>query len=133
MKLWLKYLITFIVGALMVIAVFSIKELWVQTDKAEIIKILCDGFTIAGILLLGFAGLCFCSSKGAFYGISYLFHIFFRNHNWSSHKFSEKRLTYAEYVEEKQGKAGSTPLYILVVGLVYFLIAIVFLIAFNKL
>ena len=133
MKLWLKYLITFIIGALIAVAVFSAKELWVQSEKKEIIKIVCDGFTVPAILLLCFGGLCYCSSKGAFYGISYIFHILFSTHNWSSTKFSDRKRSYADYVIEKRGKVGPLPTYLIYVGLFYLLISIVFMIIFNNL
>ena len=130
MKLWLKYLITFGVGAIITLSIFFYKELWIQTDSKEIIKILSDGFSISGFLLASFGALCFCSSQGAFYGLTYMFHVLFTTHNWSSTKFKDRK-SYADYIQEKKEKALPAPIYILLTGIFFIIVGVVFMIIFN--
>lgn len=133
MKNYVKYLITIGVGLLFTFFVLQMRDLWSQTQTKEIIKALSDGFSVTGILLVCFGALCFCSAQGAFYGFSYMFHILFVTHNWSTKTKFKDRKSYADYVAEKKENAKPAPLYILLVGLGFLLIGIIFMIIFNYL
>lgn len=52
-------------GILIVALVSLLRGEWTTTS-------LCDGFSLAGVLLLSYGGLCFLRSKNAFDGISYI-------------------------------------------------------------
>ena len=101
--------------------------------KKEIIEIICDGFFVSGILLSCFGVLIFCSSQGAFDGISYLFHILFVGHNWSKTNFKDRQ-TYREYVEEKNSKRanGMKIRFVLIVGLVFIAISLIFFAIYSN-
>ena len=131
MRTYVKYLITIGVGLLFTFFVLQMRDLWSQTETKQIIRFLSDGFSITGIFFVSFGALCFCSAQGAFYGVSYMFHILFSTHNWSPKTPFKEKMKYADYVEEKKGKAKPVPAYILIVGAGFFLIGIIFMIIFN--
>ncbi len=70
-ELLLKYLACFGVAALIAVAVFAIDGFFTD-DIAVNIQILSDGFSVAGILMLLFAGMLFISSEGALIGIGFV-------------------------------------------------------------
>lgn len=131
MKRSTNYIISIAILLMMSFLMALSSDLFSQTEKGEIYKILCNCFFVPGFLFVGCGGLVFCASKGAFDAISYLFHSLFVTHNWSKTKFKDKK-TYGEYVVEKRSKTKPLPLHILVVGVGAILISIVFLIIFNN-
>ena len=132
-KNWIKYAVTTAIGLLIAFMVLQAKDLWTTDDVKERVEIFCDALFVSGILITGFGGLLFCSSKGAFDGISYLFHIFLVGHNWSKTKFRERQ-TYGEYVEEKNAKRENriNTNFVLIVGAVFLLTSIVLLIVYSN-
>ncbi len=70
-KLLLKYLVCFGVASLIAVAVFAIDGFFTD-DIAVNMQILSDGFSVAGILMLLFAGMLFISSEGALIGIGFV-------------------------------------------------------------
>ena len=70
-KLLLKYLVCFGVASLIAVAVFAIDGFFTD-DIAVNIQVLSDVFSVAGILLLFFAGMLFISSEGALIGIGFV-------------------------------------------------------------
>lgn len=132
-KGWIKYAVTTAIGLLIAFMVLQARDLWTEDNVKEKIEIFCDALFVSGILLTGFGGLMFCSSKGAFDGISYLFHIFFVGHNWSKTKFKERQ-TYGEYVEEKNAKRENrvNTSFVLIVGAVFLLASILLLIVYSN-
>ena len=119
-----------IVGALTLL-VALLKGVFSQKNAVELIRVICDSFFLTGFFALSLGGLIVCSSKGAFDALSYLVYSFFVNHNWSKTKFKDKK-TYIEYVQEKREKSNSAPSYLLLVGLIYIAISIVFLIVYYN-
>ena len=128
MKTILKCGITILIGALMVIGVCDLQNIWSVLDPVRIYKILCNAFFISGILLLGVGILVFISKEGMFDGMSYyagrFMMLFSRN-------YDEKRKTALSYYEYKQAKNRETGGgFILITGLVFLAIAVVFLVLF---
>ncbi len=70
-ELLLKYLVCFGVAALIAVAVFAIDGFFTD-DIAVNIQVLSDGFSVAGILMLLFAGMLFISGEGALIGIGFV-------------------------------------------------------------
>ena len=128
MKTVLKYGITILIGALMVIGVCDLQNLFAVLEPVRICKILCNAFFISGILLLGVGILVFISKEGMFDGMSYyagrFMMLFSRN-------YDEKRktaLSYYEYKQAKNREAGGG--FILITGLGFSVVAVVFLVLF---
>lgn len=63
----LRFIISFIATALIFVAVFFLRYHY----SNDILLSLSDGFSIAGLLMICFGGLCYTASEGAFDGITY--------------------------------------------------------------
>lgn len=133
-KAWIKYAVTAVIGLAIGYMVLLSRDLWSETDIKERVEIFCDALFVPGILLTCAGALVFCSSKGAFDGVSYLFHIFFVTHNWSKTHLNERQ-TYREYVDSKNAsrkEKGTRIGFILIVGLVFMLASVVLLIVYSN-
>ena len=124
----IKYLICFCIAVAMVFVVFLIQGLFDGKDKdaKEIMYILQNAFCVPGLLMMLFSGLMFVSDQGGFLGIGYALgkaaRVFFPVLN-------KEAETYAEYRERKTGKkSGGGKLAVLLTGLFFFLISMIFLI-----
>ena len=84
MKKYWKYLITFVVGLLMGLFVFLIKDAFSFTEKAKIVEVLIDATFVPGILMVCFGLLILSANEGTFdmliYGTKQFFNMF-------THKF----------------------------------------------
>jgi hypothetical protein len=124
-SLLIKYIICFSVASLMTVVVFWIRGFF--TDNiGENIQILSDGFFVSGVLMLAFAGMMFISDEGALIGIGFVLRSvaqIFIPMGRKNHEF------YAQYRERKlaERKAKTSNDHcVLVVGLVFLAISIVF-------
>ena len=128
MKTFIKYLITFGVGAILSLIVMNSKDLFTQTDLATIYHILSDSFFVSGVLLGGLGLLVFVSNEGVFdilvFGTKQFFG-FFRK---------DKEQKYADFYEYKEAKAQRKLKFgsILVCGAFFILLAVVMLLLYKQ-
>ena len=121
--LLIKYTICFCIASLITFIVFWIKGFF--TDSLAVnIQILSDGFTVSGIMLLLFAGMIFISGEGALIGISFVLRNAFLTFIPMGRAKQER---YADYRARKLGgMKKSSDHSLLVIGLLFFLIGVVF-------
>ena len=99
-------------------------------SEQEKLRILCDGFTIPGVLMIGISGLIYVANKGAFYGLGYGLRtakeilLPFLPHEY---------VRYRDYVAKKKEKKVKGYLFILIAGLLFLAVGIILLIRFNVL
>ena len=129
MKNYVKYLITAAVGMAIAVAYALVKDVFSQTDTQEVLKILCDAFFIPAVFITSFGGLVCASNGGTFdmisYGVQRLFGLLQKDVTKVKHR------TFHDYREERQKKNRSFG-YLLVVGLAFLLVSIVFLIIYSN-
>jgi len=122
-KLLIKYLVCFAVASLITLGVFWIKGFF--TDSLAVnLQILADGFSVAGFVLLAFAGMMYISGEGGLIGVSFVI----RNVILAFIPLGRlKHEVYAKYRERKmkelQESRNSSAL---VVGLIFFFIGLMF-------
>ena len=128
MKTFLKYLITFGVGAFLSFLVMNSKDLFAQTDPATIYHILSDSFIVAGVLLGGLGLLVFVSNEGVFDIV-----IFGTKQFWSFFK-KKKDDRYADFYEYKEARAQRKLKFgsILVCGAFYVALAAIMLVLYKQ-
>ena len=122
-KLLIKYLVCFAIASLITLAVFWIKGFF--TDSLSVnLQVLSDGFVVSGLMFLAFAGMIFISSEGGLIGISFIL----RNVVLAFLPMGRlKHEVYAKYRERKmKDLKKSADHCILVVGLIFFLVGILF-------
>ena len=128
-SLLIRYVLCFAVAAAITVIVFAISGFF--TDDAGVnMQILSDGFSVAGIIFLLFAGLMYISSEGALLGISFIL----RNVALAFIPMGRKHHeTYKQYRERKLGSVSrGADRCILVTGLVFFAIGMVFTLIWYK-
>jgi len=125
----LKYAITFLSGGLL-FGVHMSLNFDSSASQTEMLKVLCDAFTIPGILLISFSLLLWASSLGAFDGVGYgikMALMMLIPFNWR--KDPEK---YETYLERRKNSRAKGFWYMLFVGLFYMALALIMLAEFNK-
>lgn len=128
LKIISAYAVCLALGAAMLLIVLFAYGYFGMTDWAEKCKVLCDAFTVPGLLLMLFSALVFLSNHGAFAGIGYGVGRFFK---MLIPFLKYKDETYAEYKERKYGNGGIKGYScIFFSGLAYFLVSIALLIVY---
>lgn len=128
MKRALPYIITAVVGALIVVAVICGQQIWAAESTRIAMQILSDAFFVSGVVLAGVGLLIFCSNGGVFYMLSYAVIRFF---DLFKRGVKGKYKDFYDYTESKKDKKRSFG-FMLIVGLVYLAVAVAFLIAYNN-
>ena len=127
-KLWIRYGITIGICALMIWGVISIRtsELGAYSQLSKLLRyrVLCDAFTVPGMLLILSGLMVFVSNEGALDGLSYLGH-YLKNMLIPGSRSKTKK--YFDYVEAKREKRVKGFGFLFVVGGACMLIALVFL------
>lgn len=129
MKTVYKYLITAAVGIVLTLIVLLIKDVFHMSQTVDVMKTLCDGFFVSGILIACFGGLVFASNGGVFdmltYGLKHLVWVFKKNPADRKYKdFYE----YREAMKEKKRSFG----YMVIVGIALIAISLIFLAIYYK-
>ncbi|KSV58895.1 DUF3899 domain-containing protein [Acetivibrio ethanolgignens] len=68
----IRYMTAAGIGLSMLLLIVWEQELWNAKSSKEIYKILCDAFTVPGLLFLMLGFLLILSRQGIFHGVSYL-------------------------------------------------------------
>lgn len=114
-----EFVINMIVGAVATIGV----TVYSYVIYDELLRALCDGFFVGGMLLFGWGCLIYARNEGLFDGLTYGVSSLFATRNLAGEKQTVK---YSEYKEQKRAKRKSSkPL--LVSGLFYTVISFILL------
>lgn len=128
MKKALPYLITALVGALIVVTVICANSVWNIKDTVGLMQLLSDAFFVAGVSIGGIGLLVFVSNNGVFdmlgYAIGMLLTVLSKHRKYRDFK---------EYRDAKEAKGKRSSAFMLIVGLAYTAVAVAFLIAFLQL
>lgn len=128
------YSITFAVAIAIVLLVCGLRGILTeQKDTLTIIITLCDAFFVAGAIFLCFGALAWASDKGAFDGLGYSVSSMFNIHKPAGKGLNWKQKeTYQEYIERKHSpEKQKTQPFLFIVGGIFLLVAVVFLIVYH--
>lgn len=124
-----KYGISALICGILVWIYVSTRDFAAQTTMEQY-RILCDAFTIPGLLALMFGLLLAISNEGAFDGVGYALSIAWKALIPGGRTKMEK---YFDYVERKREKRGGGFGFLFVVGGVCMAAALVFMVLFYRL
>ena len=96
-----KYGITIAVGGLIAWGALALRGFSLSMEPAEKYRVLCDGFTFPGVLLILLGALVALSNEGAFLGLGFLASFVVRAFIPG---MGSRQETYAEYVARKSKK-----------------------------
>ena len=126
----IKYSISTGIGALLVWFFLWLRDFTGKEPRAVRYLLLCDAFTIPGVMMILTAALIALSNEGALLSIGYMLGYAFRmlipGLGGSKHE------RYADYIERKMGKRVKGYGFIFVTGAAFFAIAMVYLALFYK-
>ena len=128
-KYWLRYTIAIAVGILLCFTYLQTHEFTAAETLKDRYRLLCDAFTIPGVLLLLSGVLMFCTGQGALDGITYSVGMFFRAIIPFTKLRNEK---YYEYVERKNQRRVHGYSFLFVCGALFAIVAAVFFLLFYS-
>jgi len=119
----LKYALCTLACAVFTVTIILANDIFAQTDKKIIYKILCDAFCVPGVLCVLFAALFAIAGEGVFGGIGYgLKYAFFSLIPGLKSKIGK----YSEY-KEKHAEEKRNVWFMVIVGGAFFALSMVFL------
>lgn len=126
MRKFLKYLIPFLLCAVVVILILIARESFVKIGQ-DLMEDLCDAFAVPGIVMLCFGLLVFATNGGTFdmlaFGVRKLFDLFKRDLT------KVKYRTFYEYREAQRDKKRSFGS-LVIVGALFLLVGVAFLLVY---
>ena len=120
-KRLVKYAICFAVIAVCA-ALYIMPRDFAAVGLAEKLAILCDAFTIPGVLLLGVGGLAFASSEGAMDGLTYALR---RAVQMLIPGVQQSLQNYGDYVVERRAKRKGGFAFLLISGGISLAVALI--------
>ncbi|MBQ7913080.1 MAG: DUF3899 domain-containing protein [Clostridia bacterium] len=126
----IKYLVCFCIAVALVFVILLIQGFFKDTVKANM-HVLHNAFFATGALMMLFSGLLFVTDEGAFLGVGYAFGRLVKT---LLPFWGKDHETYAEYRERKESKkkTSTVKLSLLLTGLVFFLISLIFLVIWHN-
>lgn len=128
MRKVLKYLIPFLMCAIVVILILVSRDAFAKSGRLLMMD-LCDAFFVPGVIMTCFGLLVFATNGGTFdmlaFGVRKLFDLFKRDLT------KVKYRTFYDYREAQKEKKRSF-LNFLIVGLLFVIISVVFLIVYSR-
>lgn len=123
MKKLLKYGVAALIGAAMTATYLILRDFTGGEPPAERYRMLCDAFTIPGVVLMLSAALVALSNEGSFTGIGYSMNYMFSR---LIPGIGLRQETYADYLERREGKKIKGYGFLLQVGIVFMAVALVY-------
>lgn len=124
-SLWVKSGIALVLG-LGVVALYIFSRRTEDMDLVQWYRVLCDGFTIPGLMMILVGLLFWLGNLGAFYAFGYLFRYVIKAFAPGAIKIGR----YLDYVEEQREKQLKGFGFLFVAGGILMTVAIVFLALF---
>ncbi len=117
-------------GLLIALVSATLWGIFEETDALRIIKIMADCTTLPGVLFIGFALLGWVGSKGMFDLFGYSWYSFKGLFHSDARRAEEGRKTYYDYRMEKEEKRKPLSLPLLLTGLGFLAVGVVFTVLF---
>lgn len=129
-KTLLRYGITFAVGLLLAFCAMLAQGIFSQTETVAVMKILCNAFFASGVVIACVGLLVVATEGGAFDMLAYAVVLIFDGLRRDVTK--RKYKDFYEYKQAKKEKKRSFA-YLLIVGLIFIAISLIFLIPYYNL
>ena len=125
----LPYIITAVIGIAITVAIICSKQIWAADGTKIVMQILSDAFFVRGVLLAGVGLIIFASNGGAFdmlvFAVLLFFNLFRKDVNKRKYK------DFYAYRQAKKDKKRSMA-FMLITGLIFIAIAVIFIIVYAN-
>lgn len=125
----LPYLITALISAIITVIIICAKQVWAAESTKITMQILSDAFFVSGVILAGVGLIIFASNGGAFDMLGFAVILFFNLFRKDVNK--RKYKDFYEYREAKKDRKHRMA-FMLIVGLIFIAIAVIFLIVYSN-
>ena len=122
-----KTIIDLVLGFVMALSCAFLLDVFHAETLRDVYRLLSDCFFLPTTILLGSAGLNWAKNGGVWDGLGFTFKTMIAR---MQPNYESKRITFAEYRQKREEKSSSS-LPSLLAGLVYLVLAVVFLVLFN--
>lgn len=126
-----SYIVTTAFAAVITVLVILYELSGKETSAIHTVSSFCDGFFVAGVMILCFGALMAIASAGGFRSIQYLGSMILVLFSPNKSRF-EGRRSYYDFLREKEKKEKSSNRHFFVIGGIWMAVAIVFLLIFQQ-
>lgn len=128
-RTWIYYAVSFGIGCVISLAVLCSNSFW-TLEGSVLYQVLSDAFLVSGSLLAGVGLLVFAANRGTFHMLSYavirIFDLFRPNAR------NEKYRDYYEYKKAKMDSKSRPVAYLLLVGLGFLALSVIFSVVWTQ-
>ena len=125
----IKFLVDLGIATVVAVLVWVREDLFHAETPQDTFRILSDGFFVAGAMFLAMGGMTWTKNGGVMDGLGFTFKTVLAR---IRSDYETSRMTFAEYREEREKKASS-PVPMVLAGLVHIVLAAVTLLIYQKL
>ena len=125
----IKFLVDLGIATVVAVLVWVLEDLFHAETPQDTFPILSDGFFVAGAMFLAMGGMTWTKNGGVMDGLGFTFKTVLAR---IRSDYETSRMTFAEYREEREKKASS-PVPMVLAGLVHIVLAAVTLLIYQKL
>lgn len=125
-RVYKKNIIAFVIAFVISVCIVLYESMYIEADRSGILRMVCDGTFVSGVIFIGFGLMTMISKAGGFNGIAYIGHVLVTKFS-PSRKKQEAKKEYLDFVRERNERDTDTK-YILFTGVIYFAISIIVLI-----
>ena len=125
----IKFLVDLGIATVVAVLVWVLEDLFHAETPQDTFRILSDGFFVAGAMFLAMGGMTWTKNGGGMDGLGFTFKTVLAR---IRSDYETSRMTFAEYREEREKKASS-PVPMVLAGLVHIVLAAVTLLIYQKL
>ena len=125
----IKFLVDLGIATIVAVLVWVLEDLFHAETPQDTFRILSDGFFVAGAMFLAMGGMTWTKNGGVMDGLGFTFKTVLAR---IRSDYETSRMTFAEYREERE-KKGSSPVPMVLAGLVHIVLAAVTLLIYQKL
>lgn len=130
-KVVLQYSITTAIGAIIAVIIMGAQGLFAGgLEPHDVYHILCDAFFVPGVIFACVGLIVFASHGGVFDMLGFAVRLFFDLFRKDPTK--RKYKDFYEYKEAKKDKSKWSITFLLIVGLVFILVSVIFLIPYYQ-
>ena len=124
----IRYGVCAVIATALLFLILQMNGYWKLTEPQDKLRVLCDAFSLPGMLLVLVSGLIFVSNAGAFNGLAYGFRT---GVGFLLPFLQLKHVKYQEFLEKRKEKRTKGYGFICFTGLAFLAVGLILLVIFH--